>query len=169
MKKLYLVDVSSMFFRAFYAIRPLSTPAGVPVNAVYGFLSMTVKLLREAKPDYMVYCFDRPEPSFRKALDERYKANRSEMPPDLIPQVPYIRKLSEALGIPCVDRLGFEADDIIGTLTDFGRSHDLEVVIVSGDKDFGQLIRPHVTMYDTMKDIRYDSAGVLEKWGVRPD
>ncbi len=168
MKKLYLVDVSSMFFRAFYAIRPLSTPAGLPTNAIFGFVSMTVKLLREIKPDYMAFCFDRAEPSFRKDLDVRYKANRTEMPSDLALQVPYIRQVSEALGIPCFDRQGFEADDIIGTLTRWGREHDLDVVIVSGDKDFGQLVRPFVQIYDTMKEVRYDEAGVLEKWGVEP-
>ena len=168
MKKLYLIDVSGMFFRAFYAIRPLSTPSGMPVNALYGFLSMTIKLLREIRPDYMAFCFDRAEPSFRKDIDPNYKAHRKEMPADLVPQVPYIRKLTEALGIPCFDRLGFEADDIIGTLTHFGRAHDLEVVIVSSDKDFGQLVKPFVTMYDSMKDVRYDEAGVIEKWGVEP-
>lgn len=168
MKRLYLVDVSSMFFRAFYAIRPLSNQTGMPTNAVYGFVSMTVKLLREIKPDYMAFCFDRPEPSFRKDMDPRYKANRTEMPEDLVPQVPYIRKVSEAMGVACFDKKGFEADDVIGTLAKWGRAHDMEIVIVSGDKDFGQLVKPHVTIYDTMKDIRYDEAGVLEKWGIEP-
>jgi DNA polymerase I len=168
MKKLYLVDVSSMVFRAFYAIRPLSNPAGMQVNAIYGFLSMTVKLLREIRPDYMAFCFDRKEPSFRVQIDPNYKANRAEMPEDLAPQIPYIRTLSEALGIPCFDRESFEADDIIGTLTKFGRDNGLEVVIVSGDKDFAQLIRPFVSMYDTMKEIRYDESAAIEKWGVEP-
>lgn len=168
MKKLYLVDVSSMIFRAFYAIRPLSNPAGLPVNALYGFLSMTVKLLREIRPDYMAFCFDQSSDSFRKEIDPRYKANRSEMPEDLVPQIPYIRRLSEALGIPCLDYAKYEADDIIGTLTKLGRDHGLEVVIVSSDKDFAQLVKPYVSMYDTMKDIRYDEAGVVNKWGVEP-
>ncbi len=168
MKRLYLVDVSSMFFRAFYAIRPLSNSAGMPTNAIYGFVSMTVKLLREVRPDYMAFCFDRPEPSFRKELDPRYKANRSEMPEELVPQVPYIRKVSEAFGIACFDKKSYEADDVIGSLAKWGREREMEVVIVSGDKDFGQLVRPHVTIYDTMKEVRYDEAGVLEKWGVEP-
>lgn len=168
MKKLYLVDVSSMFFRAFYAIRPLSNPSGMPVNALYGFLSMTVKLLREIRPDYMAFCFDRSEDTFRKEIDPRYKANRTEMPEDLRPQIPYFRRLSEALGIPCLDAAGFEADDIIGTLTKLGREHGLEVVIVSSDKDFAQLIKPYVSMYDTMKDVRYDESAAVEKWGVEP-
>jgi DNA polymerase-1 len=168
MKKLYLVDVSSMIFRAFYAIRPLSSPSGLPVNALYGFLSMTVKLLRDIRPDYMAFCFDTSSETFRKTLDVRYKANRSEMPEDLVPQMPYFRKLGEYLGIPCLEAPGFEADDIIGTLTKMGRDSGLEVVIVSGDKDFAQLVRPCVTMYDTMKDVRYDDHGVMEKWGVEP-
>ncbi|RYZ72867.1 MAG: hypothetical protein EOP05_10560, partial [Proteobacteria bacterium] len=168
MKKLYLVDVSSMFFRAFYAIRPLTNPAGLPVNALYGFLSMTVKLLREIRPDYMAFCFDHSGDSFRKEIDVRYKANRSEMPEDLRPQIPYFRKVSEALGIPCIEAINYEADDIIGTLTKLGRDHGLEVVIVSSDKDFAQLVKPYVSMYDTMKDVRYDVAGVVDKWGVEP-
>ncbi|HVK60061.1 MAG TPA: DNA polymerase I [Bdellovibrionales bacterium] len=168
MKKLYLVDVSGMIFRAFYAIRPLTNPQGLPTNALYGFLSMTVKLMREVRPDYMAFCFDRSEDTFRKEIDPRYKAHRKEMPEELRPQMPYFRKMGEALGIPCLDAAGFEADDIIGTLSKIGRDHGLEVVIVSGDKDFAQLVKPHLTMYDTMKDVRYDDAGVLEKWGVPP-
>lgn len=169
MKKLFLVDVSSMYFRAFYAIRALSNPQGMPVNALYGFLSMTIKLLREIRPDYMAYCFDMSGPSFRVEIDPNYKANRKEMPADLVPQVPYVRKLVDALGIPAFEAKGFEADDLIGTLTKFGRAHGLEVVIVSTDKDFGQLVEPFVSLFDTMKDIRYDQTGVVEKWGVPPE
>lgn len=168
MKKLYLVDVSAMFFRAFYAIRSLSSPTGMPTNALYGFLSMTVKLLRDIKPDYMVFVFDRKEPSFRQSIYPEYKANREEMPEDLVPQIPYVKKLTEALGIPQTEMVGFEADDLIGTLANWGREMGLEIVIVSGDKDFAQLVGPQVIMYDTMKDVRYDSDGVLSKWGVHP-
>ncbi|MFM6929605.1 MAG: DNA polymerase I [Bdellovibrio sp.] len=169
MKKLYLVDVSSMFFRAFYAVRPLTSPTGVPVNAVYGFLSMITKLMREEKPEYMVFCYDRKEPSFRKEMYDDYKAHRTEMPEDLVKQLPYFKRLADILGIPSLEVPTFEADDIIGTLTKVGRSHGMEVVIVSGDKDFGQLIEEGVILYDTMKDHRYDVKGVFEKWGVRPD
>lgn len=168
-RSLYLVDVSSMFFRAFYAIRPLTSPSGLPVNAIYGFLTMTIKLIREIRPDYIAFCFDRPDPSFRKEMDVRYKANRTELPEDLAPQMPWFRKLSEALGVACFDRQGFEADDIIGTLTRIGKNHGVDVVIVSGDKDFAQLIEPGVVLYDTMKDVKYDSTLALEKWGVPPD
>lgn len=169
MKKLYLVDVSSMFFRAFYAIPPLRTSDGLPTNALYGFLAMSIKLLRENRPDYMVFCFDRKDPSFRHDMYESYKANRSEMPDDLEPQIPYIRELTDKLGILAVDKKSFEADDVIGTLAIFGAKENLEVSIVSGDKDFAQLVNERISLYDTMKNIRYDRAGVVEKWGVEPE
>lgn len=169
MKKLYLVDVSSIFFRAFYAIPPLTNEKGLPTNAIYGFLTMTLKLLREEKPDYLAFCFDRKEPSFRLELYDQYKANRSEMPEDLIPQIPYIRKLTDVLNISAVDAEGFEADDVIGTLTRLAHNQDIEVVIVSGDKDFAQLVDGKISMYDTMKEQRYDAKAVHEKWGIRPD
>lgn len=169
MKKLYLIDVSAMFFRAYYAVRPLTSPTGVPVNAIYGFLSMIVKLLKEEKPEYLVFCYDRKEPSFRKDMYVDYKANRTEMPDDLQVQVPYIKRLADLLGIPSFEAPGFEADDIIGTLTCWGRANNFEVFIVSGDKDFSQLVQPHVWLYDTMKNVKYDSDGVKAKWGVRPD
>lgn len=169
MKKLYLVDVSAMLFRAYYAIRPLTAPSGLPVNAIYGFLSMYIKLLKEEKPEYVVFCYDRKEPSFRKEMYEEYKAHRTEMPDELAQQIPYIKKLAVLLGVPSYEVPGYEADDIIGSLTKWGRHHNMEVFIVSGDKDFGQLIQDHVWLYDTMKNVRYDAKGVLEKWGVRPD
>lgn len=168
MKKLYLVDVSSLFFRAFYAIRPLTAPSGTPVNAVYGFLSMALKLLREEQPDYIAFCFDRPDPSFRKEIDANYKANRTEMPEDLVPQMPYMRRVGEVLGITCLDQKGFEADDLIGTLAKWGASHGLDVFIVSGDKDFGQIVDEHICIMDTMKDLKLGPAQVKEKWGVTP-
>lgn len=169
MKNLYLVDVSSMFFRAFYAVRPLTSPQGLPTNAIYGFTSMIVKLLKEEKPDYLGFCYDLPTPSFRKDLYAEYKANRSETPEDLIPQIPYIKKMVDALGIPAFEIKGYEADDIIGTLTEIGRKNHCQVHIVSGDKDFAQLVRPGVELLDTMKGSRIDVDGVKAKWGVRPE
>lgn len=169
MKRLCLVDVSAMYFRAFYAIRPLSNSAGLPTNALFGFLSITGKMLRQLKPDYLAYCFDRKDGSFRNEKYEEYKANRSEMPEDLRPQVPYVRKLAEALNIPSIDIQGYEADDVIGMLARFSEKENIEVIIVSGDKDFAQLIDGQVKMFDPMKEVLYDEAGVMEKWGVRPD
>ena len=158
-----------MFFRAFYAVRPLTSPQGLPTNAIYGFTSMIVKLLKDEKPDYIGFCYDLPTPSFRKDLYSEYKANRSETPPDLIPQIPYIKKMVDAFGIPSFEIQGYEADDIIGTLTEIGRKNHCHVKIVSGDKDFAQLVRPGVELLDTMKDSRIDVDGVKAKWGVKPD
>lgn len=169
MKKIYLVDMSSLFFRAFYAVRPLSSPSGVPVNAIYGLLSMIVKLFKSERPDYIVFCYDRKEPSFRKEIYADYKANRSEMPEELATQIPYMKKLVDLLGIPSLEVAQFEADDLIGTLTRLAINNKMEAVIISGDKDFAQLIQPGVIMYDTMKESKIDSKGVVEKWGVHPE
>ncbi len=158
-----------MFFRAFFALPPLRTSKGLPTNALYGFLSMSIKLLRENRPEYMAYCFDRKEPSFRSEIYPEYKAHREEMPDDLVPQLPYVRRLTELLGIPALDEKGYEADDVIGSLALFGAKHNCDVSIVSGDKDFAQLVNHHISLYDTMKEIRYDRQGVIEKWGVEPE
>ncbi len=157
-----------MFFRAFFAIPPLTNGDGLPTNALYGFLNMTLKLLREVQDDYVVYCFDRKDKSFRFDLYGEYKANRAEMPDDLAPQIPYIYDITDKMGITRIDKERYEADDVIGSLTKWGRKHDLDVVIVSGDKDFAQLVKPHVVMYDTMKDVKYDEDGVRSKWNVEP-
>lgn len=168
-KKLFLIDISSLIFRAFYAVRPLSSPSGTPTNALFGVFSMILKLMKDEKPEYMVFCFDRKEPSFRKELYSEYKAHRTEMPEDLVPQMPYFRKMAEALGILCLEAPGFEADDIIGTLTKIGSRHQMEIDIVSGDKDFGQLITDHIYLVDTMKNLKLNAAGVKEKWGIPPE
>lgn len=169
MKNLYLVDASNMFFRAFFAIPRLTNSKGMPTNALYGFLTMSLKLMREVKPDYLVYCFDRKEPSFRESLYKDYKAHREDMPDDLVPQVPYLKKLADTLGVCRVEAPGFEADDIIGTIAKLGVKNHVNVVIVSGDKDFAQLVEPGVTLYDTMKEVRTDVEGVQAKFGIRPD
>lgn len=169
MKKMYLVDVSSMFFRAFYAVRPLHAADGTPVNAVYGFMSMIIKLLKEKNPEYIVFCYDRKEPSFRKDLDQNYKANRTEMPEDLQKQMPYIKQVAGLLGIKDIELPGYEADDVIGTLAKMGSQHNLEVHIVSGDKDFCQLVNDQVFIYDTMKETITTPQSVFEKYGVTPN
>lgn len=167
-KKIYVVDVSSMFFRAYYAVRALSNSKGLPTNAIYGYLSMVTKLIKDKEPEYLAFCYDRPEPSFRKDLYEEYKANRSEMPEDLSLQMPYIRKVAEVLGVPTFEKKGFEADDLIGTLCAFAEKNNWQSIIVSGDKDFAQLVSPNTTMFDTMKNKVFNEKAVVEKWGVEP-
>ena len=141
----------------------------MPTNALYGVMSMMMKLFRENKPEHMAVCYDTKEGSFRHGLYTEYKANRGEMPEDLVPQVPYLKKMIEVLGIPAFEVAGYEADDLIGTLALRGVESDYEVIIVSGDKDFCQLIGPQVQMYDTMKEVRWDVDAVQQKYGIRPD
>lgn len=167
-KQLYLVDTSAFFFRAFYAIRELNTSEGLPTNALYGLLSMTIKLINEKKPEYMVFCMDRKEPTFRKDLDERYKANRTEMPDDLQKQMPYIDKMIDVLGIPRISKERYEADDVIGSLSAWGEKKGFEVIVVSSDKDLAQLVTKDTIIYDPVKNKIFDEDEVVKKWGVKP-
>ncbi len=169
---LYIVDGSSYIFRAFYAIRNLSTSRGFPTNAVYGFIQMLIKLLRAEDPAYVAVTFDAhgaEQPNFRKELYDEYKANRSAMPEDLQAQLPYFRKVVEALHIPVKEQVGVEADDVIATMTRQAREHGLEVCIISADKDLMQLLGDHVRMLDTMRDKTYTPAEVKERFNVTPD
>ncbi|MBC7467011.1 MAG: DNA polymerase I [Bdellovibrio sp.] len=168
-KQIYVVDVSSMFFRAFYAVRPLTSTKGVPVNAVYGFISMIAKLMKEKKPDHLVFCYDRKEPSFRKEVYAEYKANRTTMPDDLQVQMPYLKQVATLFGIKDIEVPSFEADDLIGTIAKLAEREDYETFIVSGDKDFCQLISKDVFLYDTMKDVIFTPELVKEKHGVAPE
>jgi DNA polymerase-1 len=166
---LYLIDGSSYIYRAFYAVRHLSTSSGIPTNAVYGFLGMLNKILREKGPSHMAIALDAPGPTFRHDLSPDYKATRPKMPEDLAKQIPLIKRLIEALGIPSIEIPGYEADDIIGTLTVWASGQGAKVVIVSGDKDLLQLVKPQVQMWDTMKDEVFGPAQVEEKFGVPPE
>ena len=169
MKKLWLIDISSFFFRSYYAVPPnMTSPKGIPTNALYGTFSMLLKLLEKGQPDYIASCFDSKAPSFRSKLFPAYKANRGEMPEDLQTQVPFLKEMVHLLGIYSLEREGFEADDLIGTMTEFGRKEKLRVVIVSGDKDFAQLVEKEVLLFDTMKSKTYNTDGVKKKWGVFP-
>jgi len=168
-KRLYLVDGANYIFRAYYAMPGLSNSKGLPTGALYGYTQMLLKLLKEEKPDYIIVCFDRPEPTFRDELYDKYKANRKEPPDDLQQQFPYMQPLTRALGFKNIDKAGFEADDLIGTLVKRFAGEDMEVVIVSGDKDLMQLIGPDVTMLDEMKERRGGPNEVVEKFGVGPE
>jgi len=165
----YLIDGSGYIFRAFYAIQRLSTKDGFPTNALYGFLRMILKTMAEANSSRVAIIFDAGRKTFRNELYPEYKANRSECPPELSEQMPYFRELSRALGLPVLECPGFEADDIIATLTEKLSADKRPVVIVSGDKDLMQLVTEDVKIWDTMKDSRYGPAQVVEKFGVGPD
>jgi DNA polymerase-1 len=166
---LYLIDGSSYIFRAFYAVRPLSNSKGLPTNALYGFTQMIMRLLKEENPTHLAIIFDSKEPTERDEIYPEYKANRSEPPDDLVPQFPYFRQITEALDIHTVLQPGVEADDIIGTMAHAHEAAGGDVVIVTGDKDFMQMVSKQVTLLDTMKEKRNGIPEVKEKFGVTPE
>lgn len=167
---LCLVDGTALVYRSHYAFirRPLVNSEGKTVSAVYGFASSLIKLLNELAPSHIVVAFDRPEPTFRHEAFEDYKATRDPMPDELVDQLETIRELVDSFGIPVVEEPGYEADDLIGTLASAAKGSGIKTVIVSGDKDFFQLVDEMVTVLDPAKDVEYDAAGVEEKFGVPP-
>lgn len=168
MKQVHIVDGSGYIFRAYYAVAPLSNKEGFPTNALFGFTRMFVKLVKESGGGPLVVVFDAGRETFRNQIYDQYKANRSECPEDLVPQMPYFRQLAEAMGFPILELAGFEADDVIGTLTKRFERAGVETVIVTGDKDLMQLVNARVTIWDTMKEQRYTPIEVAGKFGVPP-
>jgi DNA polymerase I len=169
-KRLFLIDGMSHIYRAFYAIRNLSNAKGLPTNAIYGFTSMLRKLIQEHKPEYVGVALDLQGPTVRHEQYQAYKATRKPTPPDLLQQIPYIRKICDAFCVPVISCAGYEADDVIGTLASKATEQGLQSIIVTSDKDMLQLVSEHVLVLDTMKDnLILDSTGVEEKLGVRPD
>jgi DNA polymerase-1 len=168
-KTAYLIDGMAYVFRSYYAMRSMAAPDGTPINAVFG-LGMTLqKFLAEQQPDYVACCFDAGSHTFRTDMFPEYKANRGAPPEDLVPQFDICRELVEKMGIACSTCPGYEADDILATLTRRLRTDGYEVVIVSGDKDLAQLLEPGVKMYNLAKDDWLDADRVPEKMGVRAD
>jgi DNA polymerase I len=170
---LFLVDGSGYIFRAYHAIRfEPRTPDGTHVNAVYGFCNMLWKLLKEMKPEerptHLAVVFDKSEQTFRTAMFKDYKAHRPPPPDDLIPQFPLIREAVRAFEIPCLEQVGYEADDLIATYARIACEAGATATIVSSDKDLMQLVNDCVIMYDTMKDVRVGIREVIEKFGVPP-
>ena len=165
----FLIDGSSQMYRAYHAIRGLSAPDGRPTNAVYGFVTMLRKLIADHEPALIAAAFDVRGPTFRTALAADYKANRAPMPPDLVEQAPRVREACEALGVPVLTHAGFEADDVIGTLAEQARAAGHDVAIVTGDKDFFQLVGDGVRVFNPRDPgTWYDAGGVREKFGVAP-
>ncbi len=167
-EKLYIIDGSSYFFRAFYAIQRLSNSKGFPTNAIFGFINMLLKVIETEKPKYLAIAFDTGKATFRKELYSDYKANRQSAPEDLSVQIPKIFEAVDCFGITRLEKEGFEADDIIGTLALTAKARGMKVEIITGDKDMMQLVDDDIRIFDTMKDKRYDIEGVKEKFGVLP-
>lgn len=165
----YLIDGSSYIFRAYHAIRILTNSEGFPTNAIYGFTNMLLKFIKDLEPKYIGIVFDSKEDNFRNEMYPEYKANRAEPPDDLKPQFEEIFGLVKAFNIPMVLMDGYEADDVIGTLAKNFENKDLDVVIVTGDKDFTQIVNSSITLLDTMKNKNTEIKDVVEKYGVQPD
>jgi DNA polymerase-1 len=165
----YIIDGNSYIYRAFYAVRGLTNSSGLPTNAVFGFANMLLKVIKEKKPDLLAIVFDPKGPTRRHLEFKEYKAHRPPMPRDLVPQIPYIHKLVEAFRIPVFVQDGQEADDVIATLARKAESRGMNVTIVTGDKDLLQLVGPHISVYDTLKEKVYEPKDVEERFGVPPD
>ena len=174
-KRLFIIDGYAILYRAHYALirNPLITSYGFHTSALFGFSNHLVKIIKDENPDYLVCAFDSKEKTFRHKMYSKYKANRPEMPEELQAQIPHLWELLEGMNIPVLKKPGFEADDIIGTITESVSNEEIESYIVSGDKDFMQLINDKVFLYTPGKrnaspDI-YDREGVINKWGLPPE
>lgn len=168
MPTLYLIDGNSYLYRAFYAIKRLSSSSGFPTNAIYGFTTMILKILEQKKPDYFTIVFDSPGPTHRHEAYEHYKAHRPSMPDDLKLQVPVIKDIIGAFNIHTIEKEGFEADDLLAVIAKRAEKEGIDVFIVTGDKDLCQVITPKIKIYDTMKEKVTGEKEVIERFGVEP-
>lgn len=165
---LTLIDASSFIFRAYHAIPPLTTSKGVPTNAVLGFTRMVLKALKDLQPTHVALAFDKESRTERQKIDPNYKANREGPPEDLVPQFDLIRKVVEVLNLPVLEVAGWEADDVIGTLAKHAKIEGFCVQVVTGDKDFIQIVDEDVRLFDPMKDVHTGPADVKERLGIEP-
>ncbi len=173
-ERLFLIDGMALAYRAYFAFiaNPLKNSRGENTSAVYGFTTALLKIMNDEKPDYIAAVFDTAEPTFRHKEYKPYKATREKMPEDMAPQLEYLKSVSEAMQVPVIEKPGFEADDLIGTLALRAAEQSVEVFMVTGDKDFMQLIRPMIRMYNPMKSGTapeiVDEEGVRNRFSVRP-
>jgi len=163
------VDAHSLIYQVFHALPEMTSPSGEPVGAVYGFVRDMLQLLETQRPDALLCAFDLPGPTFRHDLYDAYKAGRSAMPEDLRSQIPKIREVLEALGIPVFTCEGFEADDVLATIARLCNEQAAHCLVVTGDKDCRQLITEKVSIFNIRKNAVYDAASLNTDWGIRPD
>lgn len=175
-KTVMLIDSFSLIFRSYYAMPDLTNNLGYPTGASYGFFNMINSIIMRYKPDYCVCVFDTPGGNFRHDIYKEYKANRKSTPEELKVQIKDIVDLIDAIGLPLIKLSGFEADDVIGTISNFVVDHheDHQVIILSNDKDFSQLVRPNNSIvllqsHKYFQEIIVDYQGVIDKFGVRPE
>ena len=168
-EQLVLIDGSGYIFRAFHALPMMVSPEGVPVNAVFGFTKMLMKLMDDLQPSHVLVIFDAGRVTFRNDIFPEYKQNRTDLPEELVPQFSLVRDATEAMSLPVTELPGFEADDLIASYAKMAHESGTECLIVSSDKDLMQLVRPGVTMLDPMKQRHISDAEVVEKFGVPPN
>src|SRR5579863_1270389 len=166
---LYLIDVYSLVFQVFHAIPEMTSPHGLPTNAVFGFTRDILNILQQKKPTHLICATDPSGPGERESFYPQYKANRSSTPEELRPQFPLITQTIEAFGIPVLEVAGWEADDVIATVVAAAADRDMDVCIVTNDKDARQLLGPRVRIYHVRKNQYLDEAELLSDWGIRPD
>lgn len=169
-----IIDANSVIHRAFHALPPLKTKEGLIVNAVYGFLLVLFKLLKEIKPKYFVACFDLPKPTFRKKMFNEYKSQRKKAPQELYDQIPIVKEVLRKFNVPVFEKEGYEGDDLIGTLTNFFKDKNIKNIVVSGDMDNLQLINENTFVYFLNKGVKnavlFDEKAVKEKYeGLTPN
>jgi len=167
-KTIYMIDGSAYIYRAYHAVRGLSNSKGLPTNAVFGFTRMLLKLIEDRSPEYIGMFFDSKGPTFRHKIYKEYKANRPPMPEDLAVQIPYIKKVSKGFNLPVIEMPGFEADDLIGTCAHIAEKAGFSVIMVTGDKDFMQLVTEKSTIWDPMKNKTIDEKSIRKVNGVEP-
>ncbi len=164
--RLYLIDAHAYLHRAYHAMPPLTNSKGEPVGALYGFARTLIQILKRDKPEGIAVCFDTPGPTFRDKLYDKYKATRKEIDPDLITQLGQAKPLTEALGFHCIEKVGFEADDIMATMARKAVDAGWDAVLVTGDKDALQLVGPGIRVFNVSKDAWMDEPQIEEKFGI---
>lgn len=167
-KKLFLIDGNSLLYRSYYAIRHLSNSKGFSTNAIFGFIAALRKLQDKENPHYLGIVFDSKGPTVRHEIFKDYKATRKPMPEDLIPQIPVLKSLLEALNIPYYEKPGYEGDDLLGSLAHMARNEGVHTVIVSHDKDLYQLVDPDISIYHPIKETYLNEDQIQEVFGARP-
>jgi DNA polymerase-1 len=166
--KFYILDAYSLIYQVFHAIPLMTSPSGQPTQAVFGIFRDLLNLIRDRKPDYLAAAFDGAGPVFRSDLFADYKAQRSAMPDDLVPQIPVIRRVFDGFRVPVLIHQGMEADDVIATLARRGEERGLDVYICTADKDARQLLGDHIRIYNLRKQSVLDVAALKADWGVGP-
>jgi DNA polymerase-1 len=167
--KIALIDGYGFVFRAYHSLPPLTRSDGTPIGAVYGFTNMLIRLLASLNVSHISVVFDSGSKTFRNEIYDKYKANRPPCPPDLVPQFPLIREVAEAFNLNILEKVGFEADDLIATIAKYVKKEDFDVIIVSSDKDLMQLIDDHILMFDAMKNRIIGREEVRDKFFVDPE